>query len=903
MWNKDSSVSHLNSHSQGHSTGNCAAFVRQAIEAGGITITRPAPRPGLPYPAAADYGPHIQAKSFVPVFTYAGNGGALASVTAIPGQQAGDVVVIQPIPGHPYGHMAMFNGTQWVSDYKQADSFYPARAYQARKPAFVMYRYGAQKEPQKNAETNKNDKIKICYPILKQNGQEFAQQEDILAHLGGEATGTYMLGRNGMWHGGIHITNATTPWCALSGKGASESKDFPVPYKGEQAVRCMADGEVVAYRICRDYLNAPWETGPLDISGSFVLVRHYIQLGEKKESGLHFYTLYMHLAPWSAYKSAKNINWITQDSLSGYSDDPAVDRLIMELSRSTQKTASAGTVKKGTSVSWDDADPSLTSNSGGRSYGQVTLNADSGNLKSGQKVWMLVDNNNIKPAPESGPDWWKHLLPPAKEAMVFDKTVSLSTPFIIKAGDSVGHLGYFQAPKEGGYESRYQVHIECLSMDENLETFLKNPEKIGQASPMWLKCPTGLSLYEKDAKTGAFASGGKTTSGEAILKLSQLKTEKDSSKQEYWYLPFANGYAPVNGKGTEKLSQYDLEKLGFKTTTDESITFDHLDGKTPPKGLVRTLFESLFEASSNDTRASHGAVPHNYQRLLNKIDSGVTPYSPQEYLSAVHNPSYRESQSKIIVKHPSEWYHKKGDAIWQPFLDNLKKDAPEWKAYSEGYIEKMTWMQDVTKEKLGPMVWHMHPVMFLGALNQSAISLEEARVRAFLRMIRVCEGTTGEEGYERLFGGESFIKDYHKTFATHPQIKIKRTNKKTGKTYISSAAGAYQVMGYTWSDPATEFWRGKYKVSDFSPACQDLLCVVILREKVRGDALTMIINNKVKDAIEQSCSYEWASLPPSRHGQPIKSISECLSLYNKFLQQELNGNTDLHIANGFLKGF
>ncbi|SQI26948.1 Uncharacterised protein [Salmonella enterica subsp. arizonae] len=50
-----------------------------------------------------------------------------------------------------------------------------------------------------------------------------------------------------------------------------------------------------------------------------------------------------------------------------------------------------------------------------------------------------------------------------------------------------------------------------------------------------------------------------------------------------------------------------------------------------------------------------------------------------------------------------------------------------------------------------------------------------------MRMIRVCEGTTGEQGYERLFGGESFIRDYHKNFRTHPQIKITRKNKKTGR--------------------------------------------------------------------------------------------------------------------------
>lgn len=48
-----------------------------------------------------------------------------------------------------------------------------------------------------------------------------------------------------------------------------------------------------------------------------------------------------------------------------------------------------------------------------------------------------------------------------------------------------------------------------------------------------------------------------------------------------------------------------------------------------------------------------------------------------------------------------------------------EKDAPEWKKYSEDFIDKMAWMQDVTTEKLGPSLWHMHPLMFLGALRKS----------------------------------------------------------------------------------------------------------------------------------------------------------------------------------------
>ena len=507
---------------------------------------------------------------------------------------------------------------------------------------------------------------KFSWPVPSNRGSDFTSQEDVMSHLEGEATGWYMVGSNGMWHGGIHITSATTPWCALSGKAVSELLDFPVPYKGEQSVRCMADGEVVAYRICRDYLKVPWETGPLNVSGSFVLVRHYIQPGEIKENGLHFYTLYMHLAPYSAYASSENdTHWSVNDKLPVFRREWTPDA-----NAENRNTYRIDTIPKGSQIEWDASDSSRSATGPkARRYGLVTFRGLSDTAKAkgtktrlveGQQYWILTDRDNLVPTSGAAvrPSWWSHLLPPYAEPMQFD-TVVCPTPYPINASDSVGHLGYFQVPKEGGYTARYQVHIECLSADDNLPTFLKNPEKVGEGSPLYLKCPSGLPLFSKDLNTKAMVSNGRVTQGEAILKLSQVKTEQDTEKQEYWFLPYANGYVPKSNKSAETLSQYDLEKRGFTTTVDEEPSFDHLDGTTSPEGLVRSILDRILHASLLDTRLTHRVVPYNYQRLLNRIDSSVSPYSSQEYLSAIHNPSYRDVKNKMIVKHPSEWYHKK----------------------------------------------------------------------------------------------------------------------------------------------------------------------------------------------------------------------------------------------------
>ncbi len=177
----------------------------------------------------------------------------------------------------------------------------------------------------------------------------------------------------------------------------------------------------------------------------------------------------------------------------------------------------------------------------------------------------------------------------------------------------------------------------------------------------------------------------------------------------------------------------------------------------------------------------------------------------------------------------------------------------------------------------------------------------EARVRAFMRMIRIGEGTSDEKGYTRLFGGADFTSSPHnKDMITHPQIKVYWYTKKDGTKVYSSAAGAYQVMGYTWN---TYINQAKvYGVKDFSPESQDLFCVFLFKI-VRQGMLRLIVEGKIKEATEKYGSYEWASLPPGRYGQPNKTMKEALALYDDFLKKELAEDTDLHIKKGFLKRF
>ncbi|KQV23200.1 hypothetical protein ASC74_01200 [Pseudomonas sp. Root329] len=135
------------------------------------------------------------------------------------------------------------------------------------------------------------------YPFRKADGKQFTDAEEIYKVLEVETSGHYLLGSNKFWHGGIHITNSSAPQCVLN-----------------EPVRCMADGEVVAYRLNEDYLESTFGDNEkkLKYSNSFCLVRHEYKSAPNAEEGpnkgkqnkLNFYSLYMHLLPHARYPLA-----------------------------------------------------------------------------------------------------------------------------------------------------------------------------------------------------------------------------------------------------------------------------------------------------------------------------------------------------------------------------------------------------------------------------------------------------------------------------------------------------------------------------------------------------------------------------------------------------------------------
>ncbi|HCL6629779.1 TPA: hypothetical protein N2R15_004570, partial [Citrobacter amalonaticus] len=242
---------------------------------------------------------------------------------------------------------------------------------------------------------------KISFPIpANGRGKAFANIEELLGLVNGESSGLYLVGSQGMWHGGIHITDTTAPWCALTGTNESELAYVNTPYSGEQAVCCMADGDVVAWRVCKDYDFIEWRGGKVYFSTSFVLVRHYIQPGENASNGLTFHTLYMNLAPVSAYGQTDAFLRQTAKGQFYYTSRDAVNA----------GTAS-GTLAVGTQVTLGTV--VMTSTHHHRQFCEVTVVNGAGSLNAGDKVWTVSDRGWLKPL--SGqtkvPSWWAKCSP------------------------------------------------------------------------------------------------------------------------------------------------------------------------------------------------------------------------------------------------------------------------------------------------------------------------------------------------------------------------------------------------------------------------------------------------------------------------------------------------------------
>ena len=142
-------------------------------------------------------------------------------------------------------------------------------------------------------------------------------------------------------------------------------------------------------------------------------------------------------------------------------------------------------------------------------------------------------------------------------------------------------------------------------------------------------------------------------------------------------------------------------------------------------------------------------------------------------------------------------------------------------------------------------------------------ALADRNVRAFLRVIRAGETSQDDAAYRTIVGGGRFD-----SFADHPEKSVYIESLKVWST----AAGAYQFLKGTWRE-----CKDALGLQNFGPDAQDLAAVFLIR---RRGALEDVIAGRLDQAIGK-CAKEWASLPGSPYGQPVKSMAQCKTVYEQ----------------------
>lgn len=550
--------------------------------------------------------------------------------------------------------------------------------------------------------------MKICFPARKANGKQYATLDEMMQPLCQEPHGSWLAGTNNMWHGGIHITSKSAPGSVLT----NETADTAVP------LQFMAGGEVVAWRVNQDYLTSTYMNKPLQYSSTFVLVKSTCTPDpEKKANSLDFYTLYIGLAPLSAfakhklYQVTEKGDGLSQREYTGKEKDG--DKA--PVAKSKLKTGDRVIVLR--EITFDLKGQTQT-------FGLARV-LNSKSEMTGKAYWVSLDSQFVTPDGEQMahlPAWMQQ----AVAQGAFDAVVKPAMKLEVAAGDAVGYLAEDIAPCDlHGVEESAFVHVEVLSTDSRMIDFLSNKAQV-KSGPKYVHIHPESPVYARSGDTFTQTKGKVKKDIHKIMPQDECQpfTDKDGKR---WF-DIGDG-AWVSGTDVDAdICQYDLDKLGFKAF-EEPSTSDMT--KSLREGWIKDGFTRMAEWVRPERGIREKQVSDYYKALLRKMDSDNSgDLSGEELRHAVNyaEQDVRDIAARMVVRHDSEWFGGSSHHRWRTFLKQLD---PLCVSYVRKWFDDMEWMSKVDGFSSGAPVWHMHPVIFVEALSDSA---ELINVDAFMSL-------------------------------------------------------------------------------------------------------------------------------------------------------------------------
>lgn len=496
-------------------------------------------------------------------------------------------------------------------------------------------------------------------PIVKQDGTEYRDASELSTLLASAGDNLYLLAGQ-TWHGGIHISEDAAPW----------AKDI-------HPVRCVADGEVVAYRMMPDYLTSEFKGETYRYSNSFCLVRHHLENPEGEQKGFSYYSLYMHLCPWNAWPSAKRYRlqkrWNVRNSVPHHGDPlPTVTLPAGEIFEPVEGEALQQGKING--VSYDFMRIRILSD--GASNSQVDA------TKGNDALWIAQDESVKEKVSIARPAWIygevEAVLKTDMHGRADPKTQKGTTGYAI-AGDPAhlvpeGTRIQFDAHHvrlqeiEGKARKMARCIVEpsgraqwiCVE-EQYLEVAEQKPTQLGELyelpSPVSIKAGDVigyLGLYEGPASL----EGGKA--GNAMIHLEVFSTDegvKSIVESEKWK---EDGFRLVDGSDC--------------------------DGVLDPEN-VPAFFQSL--CASDDGTLDADAV-------ISKLTSKAAA----------------DERHRIVARHNSEWWTPTSETMIARFKEIYT--SPESHALIDHELERVKqlgWMDKTSRLGFdGPDVWHFYPL-------------------------------------------------------------------------------------------------------------------------------------------------------------------------------------------------
>lgn len=532
-----------------------------------------------------------------------------------------------------------------------------------------------------NPPTTQQTKVENwAYPFKTKNGQDVTNPQlyqQALAHARG---GTYLLGSNGLWHGGVHFDEGTAA------------------YLDQSRIHCIADGEVVAYRIDDQVQRfAPDEGSAPEIktySTSFVLVRHRLEApqlpnGQETPPSLVFFSLYMHLLDWS-----------------GYEANPALPRPAFWGGDRYRVQTQSGKLN-------------VRQEPRGNAPVQAELDNGSRIRIAGDGDWCkiieVLDNGlTLRPGrPQASLGYVaRRYLKPEAAPKAQNSVVVLDQPFSIKAGVLLGHPGL--------YEGRQQIHLETFSCDD-LPAFIERSRawaaKLPESEKTLLKIHAGASkliTHRPDIDANhppRISDPGVQVGVDLILSQAQLDALPAADKiviaarneggvriseQHWWHLKGLLADAegnPIDGWLCEQ------EFITSRHSSWEWISYTYMQDSTSPKSklaynlYIKNLL-TIEEKIEHQRLINESENCRIREKLRSIIDLNLDKRISSDEIKAAHlKPWSAQAIGSLLVFHQSEWYWREENWNQLDELLNHHNSTPnsKWEVEKKK-IKNISWM-------------------------------------------------------------------------------------------------------------------------------------------------------------------------------------------------------------------